>query len=618
MIPLLPAQDENRAARLAQLNRARETFRVIKRYKTQDFPGVPLVEEVPIPHRFSGSFGAEVARVGARALWNQTLLALSGRYAPADSGSRPFFASLQNWIDVARARHAPDAGLAAPNIAAQGGPKWATIGRRRKASTQALSGQADLRFPLDVSAYTALYASIPQPELVGKFGRSGAFLDRAFAWQRLAGANPMVLTRAAAQAKLPFVNTDYQNAIGAENDSLAAALQEGRLYVADYELLDGLPTGDAPDRLKKYLCAPIAWFAALPPTPRRPGRFVPIAIQCFQAAGTPVFFPRDGVKWLMARTAVQMADANLQEMVYHLGRTHLVMEAVILAARRSLADKHPLMVLLEPHFEFTLAINDYASRHLIAPNGDVDLLLASSLEGSLTLTARGLAATEFRLLAPPADFARRRVDDRDALPEYPYRDDALLVWGAIRRFVERYLRVYYQSEADVVSDPELAAFLAALSDEEVAGLRGVDPIASICGLAELVATIVFTASAQHSALNYAQFPLMGFAPNAPAALYAAPPHAATPDDLSEWLAMLPPPALALPQFTLLYQLSSVRWGRLGHYSPLQFLDYRVWQALLRFRWDLDGIDAQIRAIDAERFLSYPFLLPSNLGNSVFI
>jgi arachidonate 15-lipoxygenase len=626
MRPKLPGEDSNRAVRVAQLARARETWRVIKRYKPGPLdPGLSFAEEVPIRDQFSAGFGAEVARVGAAALLNQTLLVATGRYA-----DKPLAASLQNWIDLLRARFAPEVGLAAPNIAAAGAPAWQqqpSPRRVKRARSSTPGHQSDLRFPINVSAYTDLYASISQPEVVVKFGRAGAFQDRAFAWQRLAGANPMVLTQIRpgerSIAELPFTDAEYGKATGFESETREAALREGRLYVADYRLLGGLPDGTAPDGskkgLKKYMCAPIAWFAALPATPTRLARFVPIAIQCDQPRLKPFkFHPWDGVKWMMARTAVQMADSNLQEMVYHLGRTHLVMEAVILAARRNLAENHPLMVLFEPHFEFTLAINDYASRHLIAPHGEVERLLGSTLEGSLSLTAKGMAAMEFRLLAPPRDLAARGVDCRETLPEYPYRDDALLVWGAIRRFVERYVRVYYESDEDVVSDVELTEFREALIDVSVGGLNGVDPIQTRENLVDLVATIIFTASAQHSALNYAQFPFMGFAPNAPAALYAAPPTDATKDELDEWLSMLPPPVLALPQFALLYQLSSVRWSRLGHYSPLQFLDPRVWQSLIRFRWDLESIDAQIRAADADRFLSYPFLLPSLLGNSVFI
>jgi len=486
-----------------------------------------------------------------------------------------------------------------------------------------MMGDCASLFPIDLSSYLALYASISMPELVQKFGRRDEFQDRAFAWQRLAGANPMVLSRCPPHgigvSSGPMLDeVSYARAVGGE-DSRAAALAQGRLFVADYQALAGLPAGStAPGHGKKYPCAPIAWFSALPATRERLGRFVPIAIRCGKASTDCLIFPWDGVKWLMARTAVQMADANLQEMIYHLGRTHLVMEAVALTARRNLAANHPLMVLLEPHIEFTLAINDYASSHLIAPNGEVERLLASTLEGSLSLTVRALRGTPLQLLAPPRDFAHRGVADREALPEYPYRDDALLVWDAVRRFVERYLRVYYVSDSDVVGDEELAAFCRALVSDDEGGLQGLGAVETTHALVELVTTLIFTASAQHSALNYAQFPFIGFAPNAPAALYGPPPDDSTRGQLSEWLAMLPPLSAALPQFTLLYQLSSVRCSRLGHYSALQFLDCRVWEALLRFRWDLESVEAQILVADADRFLSYPFLLPSKLGNSIFI
>lgn len=612
MIPSLPAQDPDPSARRAQLARARETWRITARYASHGSPGIALAEEVPIRDCFSAGFGGEVSRVSGAVLLNQLLTSVTQRFSGTSLAP-----SRQDWLDVACARRHPEKGLAAATRAAN--RPWTNVFPANERGT-GTHHAASLRFPVDLSQYLDLYASISMPELVEKFARPSEFHDKAFAWQRIAGANPMVLERwCAGSTPLPFDESSYARAVGGE-DSLVRALEEGRLYVADYELLDGLPNGEVQGR-EKHVCAPLAWFSALPATRERLGCFVPIAVQCSRLA-RDVFFPWDGVKWMMARTAVQMADSNLQEMVYHLGRTHLVMEAVILTARRNLAANHPLMVLLEPHFEFTLAINDYASRHLIAPGGDVDRLLASTLEGSLSLTAKALR-TPFTLFSPARDFAHRKVDDREALPDYPYRDDALLVWSAIRRFVERYVRVYYESDAHVGKDVELAAFCAALVDKEAGRLTGVGPMETIDDLIEFVSTILFTASAQHSALNFAQFPLLGFAPNAPAALYAPPPRndadsSATDPSIDDWLDMLPPPFLALPQFTLLYQLSSVRWNRLGHYSPLQFLDYRVWEALLRFRWDLESVEAQILARDASRFLSYPFLLPSKLGSSVFI
>lgn len=84
--------------------------------------------------------------------------------------------------------------------------------------------------------------------------------------------------------------------------------------------------------------ASIAAFAVRKTTPDKLGELVPVAIQCKQAhggsEGNPVLTPADGVRWKMARTVVQSADGQLQEFVFHLGRTYLVMEAVVVAARR--------------------------------------------------------------------------------------------------------------------------------------------------------------------------------------------------------------------------------------------------------------------------------------------
>src|SRR6185436_3930437 len=94
------------------------------------------------------------------------------------------------------------------------------------------------------------------------------------------------------------------------------------------------------------------------------------------------------------------------------------------------------------HFEGTLAINELAHLTLLAPGGFVDELLAGTREASLALAADGVRTY--------------RVDAADVLPNYPYRDDALLYWNAIHRWVDGYLRIYYRSEADLAGDLELA------------------------------------------------------------------------------------------------------------------------------------------------------------------
>ena len=43
------------------------------------------------------------------------------------------------------------------------------------------------------------------------------------------------------------------------------------------------------------------------------------------------------------------------------------------------------------------------------------------------------------------------MDSVDELPDYPYRDDALLIWNAIDQWVGEYIAVYYAGDADVTS-----------------------------------------------------------------------------------------------------------------------------------------------------------------------
>eukprot|EP00951_Prasinocladus_malaysianus_P047674 scaffold651492_cov45-Prasinocladus_malaysianus.AAC.1 len=55
----------------------------------------------------------------------------------------------------------------------------------------------------------------------------------------------------------------------------------------------------------------------------------------------------------------------------------------------------------------------------------------------------------------PQDLLRRGFDGNEKVPEYPYRDDGMLVWGALVDFVLDYLKAYYGSDYDVMADEEL-------------------------------------------------------------------------------------------------------------------------------------------------------------------
>ena len=55
----------------------------------------------------------------------------------------------------------------------------------------------------------------------------------------------------------------------------------------------------------------------------------------------------------------------------------------------------------------------------------------------------------------PEDIKARGLHDTATLPQYPWRDDGILVWIAIHKFVGSYFEHFYPSDADVEQDSEI-------------------------------------------------------------------------------------------------------------------------------------------------------------------
>src|SRR6185295_4867594 len=288
--------------------------------------------------------------------------------------------------------------------------------------------------------------------------------DLEFAAMRVAGPNPLTIERLKTlDDRLPITDEQYQAVIGTE-DSLKKALADGRLYLADYSAFDRAVNGSFPAG-QKFNYAPLALFAVPPDGQSRGRSLVPVAIQCGPRPGpdNPIFLPRDGDNWFMAKSIVQVADTNVHQAASHLGRTHLFIEPFVIATHNQLSRTHPLFQLLTPHFEGTLAINEGALS-LLASRGLVDMLLASSIEQSRVFAVKAAQSYQLNLNTSmlPQTLAQRGVDDASRLPDYPYRDDALLVWGAINQWVENYVNHYYTSDAAVQADTELQNWVTEL------------------------------------------------------------------------------------------------------------------------------------------------------------
>ncbi|MEM7594881.1 MAG: lipoxygenase family protein, partial [Cyanobacteria bacterium P01_A01_bin.83] len=352
--------------------------------------------------------------------------------------------------------------------------------RRRKVSTQNITTttpqprvqtqlQTDnINIDESLIPYRDLFQIIYLPCISDRFQS-----DRAFAAHRVAGANPLVIegVKDNLPKNFPVTNEHYQAVMG-QQDSLEQAIESQRLYIADYQVFNDVEAGNFPPQYHKYLYAPLALFA-VPQTGNCPRSLVPVAIQCHQDPGwdNPIFTPpppgtpQDGQwSWLVAKTIVQIADANYHELISHLGRTHLLIEPFVIATARELAPNHPLGILLRPHFEGTLFINDAATVGLINPEGIVDATFSATLDDSLRISLKGVKGypLSFNDSMLPTFFERRRVNDLTKLPDYPYRDDGMLIWDAIHQWVDSYLSIYYQNDQDVIEDTELQQWVQSL------------------------------------------------------------------------------------------------------------------------------------------------------------
>ncbi len=517
--------------------------------------------------------------------------------------------------------------------------------------------------------YLALYDSLPRPQLLTLEAKAWMAETRPehiyqqdwyFAYMQTAGFNTTNLHGVRLQAapgeqcvlldalleKMPFSDQLFQQVLGDDSASLAAAAEQHLLYVCDYAMFAGIPGGELHER-QRYPVAPIAlfyWNAEPPAGYPTGGALQPIAIQLGQqhdAQATPIFTPNDctanndgnGAKWQLAKLMVQNACAIQHETVAHLGACHLVIEPMVVAAHRQLPAQHPLMVLLKPHFRFTLEINAGARHSLIVPGGVVASVVSSSYAGTAKIITDAHAQWRFDERHPERLFARRGVD-ADSLPDFPFRDDTLLLWQAIKHFVHDYLTLYYGGDEQLAADKELQAWVNEMVDPKYAAVKGMhglvataEPdapwaIDSLDYLVDVVAQIIYTASAQHASVNYAQYPLMSFVPSVPGTLYKPAPGRAETLDADSLLEWLPPLDVALYQLSFGYLLSGVQYDTLGCYStdPQQpyFTDPRVAPLLTRLQVELGQAEIDIQQRNRQRPFPYMFQLPSLVPNSISI
>lgn len=577
-VPTLPQSDPRSDARATALAADRETYR----YDHELYTPLAMSAAVPASDQFSPSwFRANVGVVG-------TLLENNAYAAKVRNPERPVADEVFKLAATAR------------DLGPNDNPLEVLARAQVALGSLRVTGAAT-----NLADFASLFQTIPAPPLV-----RGSVDDLWFARNFLAGANPMMLRALSALDEQRMTLTDpLVAAVLGAGTTVASAVRAKKLFVADYSALRGADCGIWKGR-QKYLPAPIAYFGV-----GDDGVLRPIAIQLAEGRSACVLKPTDGPSWLVARTAVMVADSNMSAIYFHHAKTHMVVEPIIVSTRRQLAPSHPVRVLLEPHFAGTLAINHTGQLTVFAPGGLIESVGAATRPAFRSLAIEAVKNQNVRALSLRSSLAERGVADGSLLPEFSFRDDALLLWDAIEPWVRDYVGVYYATDGDVVADLELRAFLAEVESESGGRLVGVGPLASRADLVELLTIVIFTASAQHWALNGPLATWMTFAPSYPLAAWSEPKPV---PDVAGWIAMLPPLDMAQQQLEAAYGMGSTRFGVLGTYEDGYFVDPRVTPLLESFGNRLRGAEETITARNRKRTVPYEFLVPSQLPASINI
>ena len=398
-----------------------------------------------------------------------------------------------------------------------------------------------------------------------------------------------------------------------EGDTLSGVLATGRLFMVDYSSM--YECNKAKQSMDDFwLMAPVClMYSSL-----KLCRMLPLAIEI----GPEMFCSPSSSKgaWLFGRAAVRSADTVAHSLSGHFLGTHLISEVLGVALHRILPQTHVLYKLLRPHFVETYFVNTVFRNLFLSRNGVIPRTHGiSSMDIKSFLCREWPNRSVMNSLIFHRDLKTRGVADETTLPDYPYRDDGILLWSALELYVIACLGTSYCSDDEVANDTDLQAWLHEIADVGFGGHTDFPSrLVSKDSLVELVTGILFTVTATHGSMNYNMFEMYGFAPFSPTMIMKRPPSTQTELDKivteSDFLSFLPTSVLSEIIQNVSASLSRSPEESLGEGLHMEFNGFSSQVAALRE--DLSLVDRAIQLRNKSRFVAYDVLRPSKLPNSV--
>ncbi|MBA0731012.1 hypothetical protein Golax_025933 [Gossypium laxum] len=107
---------------------------------------------------------------------------------------------------------------------------------------------------------------------------------------------------------------------------------------------------------------------------------------------------------------------------------------------------------------------------------------------------------------------------RPTINDYPFANDGLLIWDALKQWVSAYVTHYYPNSSVVESDKELQEWWKEICTV-FHGDKKDEPwwptLRTQQDLIDIITTIIWVASGHHAAVNFGQYAYAGYFPNKP-------------------------------------------------------------------------------------------------------
>ncbi|XP_015873266.3 linoleate 13S-lipoxygenase 2-1, chloroplastic [Ziziphus jujuba] len=231
--------------------------------------------------------------------------------------------------------------------------------------------------------------------------------------------------------------------------------------------------------------------------------------------------------WRLAKAHVCAHDSGYHQLVIHWLRTHCCTEPYIIATNRQLSAMHPIYRLLHPHFRYTMEINAFARESLINAGGIIESTFSPGKYSIELSSAAYDQLWRFDMEALPADLIRRgmAVEDPTAehglkltIKDYPFANDGLILWDAIKQWVSDYVTQYYLEPTMVESDKELQSWWTEIRTKGHEDKKD-EPWWPILktpkDLIQILTTMIWVTAGHHAAVNFGQYTYAGYFPNRP-------------------------------------------------------------------------------------------------------